>query len=355
MSARLFSLKNWSCVPDLRVFLARRLAVVVEAWWQDCGWEAQPYPARTEEFEHKVLALRRSRGDRSLYWSAIALHVARQVSLQPSTSQTEELTQIAQELATVWNQTAGAQAAAPGQHQLPQSLGSLDLYGLWSHCQTEAMPNGMIALRVADAGLAWWLDFLGKDAQGNWDGSERCGSELPVLKWRSPNLQHEPSAFQPSLEAERLFNVQAAHARCCSLVRLAEQVGLVRLAVSAIQPNEATQPDRWAIAYPYPFPWLQSEQTFRFIHPAEHHLIAQLLTTFEMLCPHPPSSAQVLHIADELAQAFQQFYAACRIFSEVRTQMPELAQARLGLVWVTRLVLKRLLNDGLNAIAPTEL
>lgn len=365
MQAHLFSFKSWSKVPDLRVFLAWQLAGVVEAWWQGYYLETQPYPEQAEGFEPKILALRRSRGDRPLYWSAIALHVAQQISLRPLTSQAEGLSQIAQALAAVWNQFAEAQATSPSQYQLPEPLDSLPLPNLWPHCRAEAMPNGMIALRVADAGLAWWLNLLGEEAQSERDGSEVSGSErsdsepsmleLPVLQWRSLGLQQAQSASPPPLAAKRLFTVQAAHARCCSLIRLAEQVELVKLAAPAVQSDATTALGSWAIAYPYPFPWLQTDQTFRFTHPAEHHLIAQLLTTVEILCSQSPASAQILQIADGLAQAFQQFYAACRIFSEVRTQIPELAQARLGLVWVTRAVLKRLLNDGLNAIAPTEL
>jgi DALR anticodon binding domain len=313
----------------LRAFLAGRLASVVETWWQESL--ALPSSHRAERFEQRVLALRRIRGDRPIYGSAIALHLSHRISPTPTTPQAKWLPQLAQELAIVWNRAAGDQALPCAQPLDPMELDCLDYLG--QPCLAEAMPNGMLTLQVTDAGLAGWLHFLGKN------------------DWRSLELPGEKTADQPPLNAKTLFAVQAAHARCCSLLRLAQQAGLVKLAASAAEPDTR----EWAIAPPDPVPWLHADQTLRCRHPAEQRLIGQLLTTFEMLCPQPASLAQTLRSAADLAQALQQFDAACRIFGEVKTELPELAQARLGLVWVTRLVLKQMLNQGLNAIAPTEL
>jgi len=334
---------GWSKTPDLRAFLAWRLARVVGIWWQTLP-SVQFDAESVELLEQKFLALRRMKGDRpTVYWSAIALQLIHRVQpAQGSPFRSEQLPQIAQELATTWNQA-----------NLTKHLEELEqLNKFWQHCVAEAMPNGMIALRVSDAGLAWWLQFLG-EGDGAWDDRLPLPAlELPFLKGRSLNLkQGELTASQPQLNAKALFEAQAAHARCCSILRLADQEGLVRLLESASE----TGLDRWVIVYPDPIPWMQDEQTLRLTHPAERRLIAQLLTTFETLCPQSPSLLQILRSADEIAQSFQQFYAACRIFSEVKTQLPELAQARLGLVGITRLVLYRLLSDGLNAIAPPEL
>jgi len=328
---------------------------VVETWWQESL--ASPSPDRAKRFEQKVLALRRIRGDRPIYGSAIALHLIRQISVAPSTPQAERVPQLAQELAIVWNRVV--------EHQEPSAQRALDPLGqhLSQHCLAEAMPNGMIALQVTDTGLAGWLDFLGKGDQGwgdqGWgDRSVGClASHLPALEWRSlERLPVEPTASQSPLNAKMLFTVQAAHARCCSLLWLAESAGLVRrISEPGAGGRVGTQAIGLAIAPPDPVPWLHADQTLRCRHPAEQRLIGQLLTTFEMLCPQPASFAQILRSADDLAQALQQFDAACRIFGEVKTELPELAQARLGLVWVTRLVLEQMLSQGLNAIAPTEL
>lgn len=366
---------GWSKIPDLRAVLAWRLAGVVYVWWQE-SLHSPPAPfdeVGAEPLEQAFLALRRMKGDRpTVYWSAIALQLTyRMLPASASPVNSERLLQIAQELSTVWNQmtwdrVSFAQGTAQGS-TLPQSdapnwslgvnltkrLPELEkLNAFWQHCLAEAMPNGMIALRVSDAGLAWWLDFLGK-GDGLWgDRLLLPALELPFLEGRSPDLrQAEPTAPQLSLNAKKIFAAQAAHARCCSLLRLADQEGLVRLATSSAE----TGRNPWAIAYPDPIPWMQDSQILWLTHPSERRLITQLLITFEILCPQPPSVLQVLRSADEIAQTFQQFYADCRIFGEVNTHTPELAQARLGLVGITRLVLHRLLGDGLNIVAPIEL
>ncbi len=323
---------------------------MVETWWQESL--ASPSPGKAKRPEQKVLALRRIRGDRPIYGSAIALHLIHQISVAPATPQAERVLQLAQELAIVWNRVV--------EHQEPSAQRALDPLGqhLGQHCLAAAMPNGMIALQVTDTGLAGWLDFLGKGDQGWGDRSVGClASHLPALEWRSlERLPVEQTASQSPLNAKTLFTVQAAHARCFSLLWLAESAGLVRRVFEPGAGGQTgTQAIGLAIAPPDPVPWLHADQTLRCRHPAEQRLIGQLLTTFEMLCPQPASFAQILRSADDLAQALQQFDAACRIFGEVKTELPELAQARLGLVWVTRLVLEQMLSQGLNAIAPTEL
>ena len=67
------------------------------------------------------------------------------------------------------------------------------------------------------------------------------------------------------------FSVQYAHARCCSLLALAHQQGLISL-----KDGQLVQP--------YPIPWLQDEpaaslqpQQLRLVHPAEKRLITPIL------------------------------------------------------------------------------
>jgi arginyl-tRNA synthetase len=133
-----------------------------------------------------------------------------------------------------------------------------------------------------------------------------------------------------------LFPVQYAHARCCSLMRLVQQEELF-ISADVI-------------------PWLNREQKLRLNHPAEFRLINELVQIMDEL---EYSSADALVKWEKaglaVSQAFENFWCNCRIWSEVKTTSPELAQARYGLILATQWVLKFLLEEKLGAFAPVEL
>ncbi|XZN96275.1 MAG: DALR anticodon-binding domain-containing protein [Microcoleus sp.] len=60
-------------------------------------------------------------------------------------------------------------------------------------------------------------------------------------------------------------------------------------------------------------------------------------------------------LANSLSTAFQTFYSQCRIWGEVKRENLKLAQARLGLVLATQSLLRFILEELLNAVAPLEL
>jgi arginyl-tRNA synthetase len=60
-------------------------------------------------------------------------------------------------------------------------------------------------------------------------------------------------------------------------------------------------------------------------------------------------------LANTLSEAFQIFYSQCRIWGEVKIEQPKLAQARVGLILATQSLLRFILENFLNAIAPLEL
>ncbi len=143
-----------------------------------------------------------------------------------------------------------------------------------------------------------------------------------------------PNAQCPMPHA--LFPVQYAHVRCCSLLRLGEQEGL-------ITSEEA-------------IPWLNNRQELRFYHPTELCLISELVKVVDEL-EWSDSSASMKweKVGLALSQAFENFWCDCRIWGEVKAHSPELAQARLGLVLATQSVLRRLLEEKLNTFALWEL
>ncbi len=235
------------------------------------------------------------------------------------------LSAIALKLAKSWQQTPQTIAA-----QLAETLEPL----CCPDFAVKVAPTGIIELELTDAGLAVWLQRL---AQTN----------LPVSESR---------ILSPVVCADRLFPIQYSHARCCSLLRMADRDRLISIA----QPDVATAPQIWSLAAPNPIPWLNSSQQLRLVHPGDRILISQLITVLDNLSPVFGNCTQekpvnYLKIANNLSQAFQTFYSQCRIWGEVKTETPKLAQARLGLILATQSLLRFILEELLSAIAPIEL
>ncbi|MBD2069100.1 hypothetical protein H6F93_16525 [Leptolyngbya sp. FACHB-671] len=210
---------------------------------------------------------------------------------------------------------------------------------LWRNFTVKVVPSGWIHLQLSDLGLASWLQILT-------ERSIRLGDRL-----RQKNVHENDN--QLLRNSTRLFELQHTHARCCSQIYLAQQVGLLS---SSENSSEGSPSDLQfgSVLIPKPFPWLDSRQSLRFQHPAEHELISQLVATVDTLSD-APSQLSILKVGKSLSQNFIKFHAACRVFAEIKTAESELAQARLGLVLATQAVLKALLEEGLDVYAPTKL
>jgi arginyl-tRNA synthetase len=232
---------------------------------------------------------------------------------------------IALKLAKTWQQTPQAIAA-----QLAETLEPL----CWPDFTVKAAPAGIIELELTDAGLAVWLQRLAQNF-------------LPLPEYR---------ILSPVVCADRLFPIQYSHARCCSLLRMAHRDRLIAIA----QPDVTTAPQIWSLAAPNPIPWVDEGDRLRLVHPAESNLISQLLTVLDNLSPiweveNREKPVNYLKLANNLSEAFQTFYSQCRIWGEVKTEQPKLAQSRLGLVLATQSLLRFILEELLNAVAPIEL
>jgi hypothetical protein len=157
-----------------------------------------------------------------------------------------------------------------------------------------------------------------------------------------------------------LFPMQYAHARCCSILRLGHQQGIIKL-------SNPTQRHSWCVIEPNPILWLNAAEQLHLIHPAERRLITQLLGVLDELssssqasrggfpCPSGDYTANFVKLGYSLSDAMLNFYSRCRIFGEVQTQTPHLAQVRLGLVKITQSFVWHILQDKLGVLAPLEL
>ncbi|HBB33732.1 MAG TPA: hypothetical protein DDZ80_12480 [Cyanobacteria bacterium UBA8803] len=200
----------------------------------------------------------------------------------------------------------------------------------------EVLPPGWINFRLSDRSLATWLQQL---------------IRIPPL--RTGGVGGEKAISLNATPDRNFFPLQYVHARCCSLLHLAHRQGLIQLhTIGDRAQRNIVEPD--------PIPWLDdspkagSEQLYlRLVHPAELSLITQMLDLLDATSKGDRDSWLKRGIA--LSQAFEQFYSSCRIWGEVKTQNPQLAQARLGLVALTQLLLRSLLEDQLGIPAPAEL
>jgi arginyl-tRNA synthetase len=186
--------------------------------------------------------------------------------------------------------------------------------------KVQIVPPGWIHLELTHATLSAWLQSLVEGEGGKREQGSQRRAEVSSI---------EATGISIGDRYQDLFTIQYIHARCCSLMRLAQQDGLGSFFQS--------------------IPWLDDEEKLRLTHPASFHLISELIQIVDELegC----SLVKLEKAALNLSRAFEDFWKHCRILGDVKTTSPELAQARLGLVMATRSVLRFVLEEKLGLFA----
>ncbi|MEB3219106.1 MAG: DALR anticodon-binding domain-containing protein [Nostocales cyanobacterium 94392] len=185
----------------------------------------------------------------------------------------------------------------------------------------EVLPPGLIHIQVSDLVLAIWLQWF-------IERSRRHKSDFTLY----PNMV---TSELPS----KVFSLQYVHARCCSLLKLAQQEKIIDC-------NEFSFES---------IPWLDSDGRLRLNHQAERCLIGSLVKLVDELEPVVAHSGKWQPAALRLVEAFEDFWSICRIFGDLKRTAPELVIARIGLVMATQSVLKFLLEEKLGISAYSEL
>jgi hypothetical protein len=204
--------------------------------------------------------------------------------------------------------------------------------------QPQIMPKGIINLAITHRSFADWLDQL-----------------IPQLL--------VPSSTQVAINQEiNYFQLQATHARCCSLLQLATKEGLI----NSINAEEK-------------FPWLDQTGRWDLDSSSARKLLNQIVNVIDEIDMNKDEidmnklegnqpgldnfaaniSPQQRHkwqkLGTEISLSWQEFHRFDRIFGEVCRDNLPLAQARLGLVALTRGILQKILEEYLGSIAPIEL
>ncbi|MBR8838269.1 MAG: glutamate acetyltransferase [Stigonema ocellatum SAG 48.90 = DSM 106950] len=271
--------------------------------------------------------------NRILYISGIAL----QISKYENFSAMEIANGIVSHLPATCSEDFHVQIVSPGWIHLELTHPTL---ATWLQSIVEwGVGNGEWGIGNREWGIGNREWGVGNGEKGEKDASLSSLSPLSPLSPLSSPTPHSlfPTPHSPS------FSAQYAHARCCSLLRLGHQQGLIQL--------RHLDTVHGGVPSSKPIPWLDCDAKLRLSHPASGRLIAELVKVVDQL----EYSYNWEKAALDLSQAFETFWRNCRIFGEMKTTSPELAQARLGLIMATQSVLRFLLEEKLGISALLEL
>ena len=220
-------------------------------------------------------------------------------------------------------------------HQNPREIATKILQcllsqGEWVEITVDIIPSGIITFEFSDQAIVAWLKQM---------------TQTPL-----PTSSFSPTSTQTISLNQNLFAVQYSHARCCSILRLADRDHLITIA----EPHPQTTPPLWLLIKPNPIPWLDVNGKLQLNHNSEQQLIWQTLTALDA-CDTSSNLQYWQNRANQISDAFQAFYSQCQIWGEVKLQTPKKAQARLGLISVTQALLRYILQEKLAIIAPLEL
>jgi len=200
----------------------------------------------------------------------------------------------------------------------------------------HATAAGLIHFEVGDRAIAVWLDSLLNNTPKQ---------SLPLTPVSSTG---EPER-QLMLHSSAIFEVQHAHARCCSLLQLAHREALISLE----RLEEA--PLYWYFSSPASMPWLTSADQLCCNHCADRCLLSQLLDACDHLSdPARRTQGSLLRSAQAVAQAFQVFHREHPLRGTTSEEL-RFTLVRLGLLISTQRVLYTLLWDGLGLYPAVDL
>ncbi len=216
---------------------------------------------------------------------------------------------------------------------------------LWVH------PEGWLYADFDSNNLAKFLQYL-------------TTAEPTLLAVASPKKASEMRR-PPTISSDPvLFKLQYAHARCCSLLRLAHQQKFLPFdnlepyfkdcGTSLWQTDNGelrlqTKAEQALLLALFQFPQSLSPQKVAYGN------CAPTVSGAETRVMWPLPQAHLRKQAIAWGQLFTNFHSDCRLFGEIQTHEPQLAQARFALILIVKKVLAFLLEDLLQITAPLAL
>jgi Arginyl tRNA synthetase N terminal domain len=319
--------------PTLRLLLVNRLQKTInllgntlrETQEISCSQEAcSPLP---EFFWSEVIPLSRAKDIAQIrYASPIALQLAKRWKIPPI--------ELAEQIVT--NLSATSKTSN-------EPLGHLPLGRSCQYIVIEITSPGWIHLELTDSGIADWLELLTSLQPALAQGGRSSRKKAVNSDF---GCQNDSNFF---IDSGDLFEIQYTHARCCAVLRLGEQEGLLPSLSTRIA-GESTLKHQT-----FTFPWLTTGAVLRFCHPVERQLIGQIFLLLDDLADQAViDRLALIKRTALLSLQIQAFHAACPILTTKALDLP-LVEARLGLTLIAQILLRCILQDGLGMAAPIAL
>lgn len=171
--------------------------------------------------------------------------------------------------------------------------------------------------------------------------------------------------LKPELHADRAVAVPNVaiytHARCCSLLKLAEREKIITLNLDWQISTVDRSPASFAVTkQDCPEDRSPVQLTSIYVRAAERQLIQTLMAVLDAIYsnnsagvhPRPPNWSK---LTIDLAQSWLEFHRCCQVFGDIKRQSPHLAIARCELTAIARRYLQVLLENYLGVSALWEL
>lgn len=198
------------------------------------------------------------------------------------------------------------------------------------------------------------IDFIVDVVSPGWIDFQLCDRSLATVLQQLTEIPLSPSTPGNCLFSKdyNLFPIQYTHARCSSLLRLGGS-GTAEAVSGGGEEGSGEWNSGGRIGGVEKFFPDREGESLGFVHSAEWDLIFQILDLLDVMSDSDERSLVKRGFA--LCDAFEAFHRNCRIWGEVKTHQPQLTKARLGLVKVTQILLRSLLEDYFGVPALVEL
>ncbi|MCP2732194.1 DALR anticodon-binding domain-containing protein [Limnofasciculus baicalensis] len=198
------------------------------------------------------------------------------------------------------------------------------------------------------------IDFMVEVVSPGWIDFQLGDRSLATVLQQLIEIPLSPSTPGNCLFSKdyNLFPIQYTHARCSSLLRLGGSGTADAVSGGGEEGSREWNSGCRIGGVEKFFPDREGER-LGFVHLAEWDLIFQILDLLDVMSDSDQRSLVKRGFA--LCHAFDAFHRSCRIWGEVKIHQPQLTKARLGLVKVTQILLRSLLEDCFGVPALLEL